>query len=297
MDLLDAVLLGILEGLTELLPVSSTGHLILLGDLLGHESEAAKAFDIVIQLGAIVAVVVYFRRRLAQLIRGLWTRNAADVRLTLALLAAFVPTAIAGLALHKLVKALLFKPVPVAGALIAGGLIMIAVEHVRRRRSITGDEGLEHVSVGQGLLIGLAQCLSLWPGSSRSMTTIVAGQITGLSSKTAAEFSFLLAIPTLGAATVYDFVKNGHLILALPGGAAVLGVGLGVSFIVALLVTALFLRYVSRVGLAPFGYYRIALGAAVLIWATTPADRAALPAAPPDPSQLCVRTLTLCPKP
>jgi len=264
MGWLDAVLLGLLEGLTEFLPVSSTGHLILLGDLLGHEGEAAKSLDIVIQLGAIVAVAVYFRARLATLGRGLVKREAADLRLAGALIAGFVPTAVAGLALHRVVKAHLFGPVPVAAALIVGGLIMVGIERYRAARTITGAEGLEHVTVTRGFLVGLAQCLSLWPGSSRSMTTIVGGQLCGLSTKTAAEFSFLLALPTLGAATVYDFYRNGHLILALPEGPTVLAVGLGVSFLVAWAVVALFLKHVGRLGLAPFGVYRILLGGAVL---------------------------------
>ncbi len=264
MGWLDAVLLGLLEGLTEFLPVSSTGHLILLGDLLGHEGEAAKSLDIVIQLGAIVAVAVYFRTRLWRLAGGLVRRETEELRLAGALLAGFVPTAAAGLALHRLVKAHLFGPVPVAAALILGGLLMVAIEWWRSARKITGAEGLARVTVTRGFVIGLGQCLSLWPGSSRSMTTIVSGQLCGLSTKTAAEFSFLLALPTLGAATVYDFYQNGHLILALPGGTTVLTVGLVVSFLVAWLVVALFLKHVGRLGLAPFGVYRILLGAAVL---------------------------------
>lgn len=265
MDPIDAIALGVIEGLTEFLPVSSTGHLILLGSVLGHEGEAAKAIDIVIQLGAIVAVAVYFRARLRTLLSGLLTRDPASLRLGGALAAAFVPTAIVGLLLHRIVKERLFGPLPVAAALIVGGLLMVLVELVRSRRGVTGAEGLEHVTVTRGFLIGLGQCVSLWPGSSRSMTTIVAGQLCGLSTKTAAEFSFLLAIPTLGAATLFDLVKSGHLIAAQPGGLTALLIGLLVSFAVAWLVVALFLRYVGRLGLAPFGLYRIGLGAVVLL--------------------------------
>jgi len=263
LGILHAILLGILEGLTELLPVSSTGHLILLSELLAHQGEASKAFDIVIQLGAVVAVGVYFRSEIVKHCKGALARERVSLRLFGALAAAFIPTAIVGLLLHKWVKAKLFGPVPVATALIVGGILMVAVErwHLKRDQA---DEGLEHVTVLKGLLIGLCQCVSLWPGSSRSMTTIVGGQLCGLSTKTAAEFSFLLALPTLGAATVYDFYKNGHLILAQERGAAALAVGLVVSFVVAWLVVALFLRYVSRVGMTPFGIYRIALGAVVL---------------------------------
>jgi undecaprenyl-diphosphatase len=262
LSIVDAILLGIIEGLTELLPVSSTGHLILLSGLLGHESEAAKSLDVVIQLGAVAAVAVYFRERLRNTFAGLLKRDEASVRLTGALLAAFVPTAVVGLLLHKWVKARLFGPGPVAGALIVGGIAMIAIE--RWRKADEGESSLGHVTIARGFVVGLFQCLSLWPGSSRSMTTIVGGKLLGLNTKAAAEFSFLLAVPTLGAATAYDFVKNGHLILAMPSGATLLSVGLVVSFVVTWLVVSVFLRYVGRVGLTPFGWYRIALGAVVL---------------------------------
>ncbi len=263
MTILDAILLGIIEGLTELLPVSSTGHLILLGQLLGHEGEAAKSIDIVIQLGAVVAVGVYFRERIRNATAGLWRREPGALRLWGAILAAFLPTAVAGLLLDELVKTHLFGPVPVAAALIAGGVAMIAIDRFHR------DEGASHidrVTVLNGFVIGCAQCLALWPGASRSMTTIVAGRLTGLDTRAAAEFSFLLALPTLGAATVYDFYKNGDLILNMPNGPTLLGVGLAVSFVVTWIVVAAFLRYVGKVGLAPFGIYRILLGAVVLWW-------------------------------
>lgn len=261
--IVDAVLLGLIEGLTELLPVSSTGHLILLSELLGHEGAAADTLDVVIQLGAVVAVAVYFRGKLRDTFAGLVTKKPDALRLVGALMAAFVPTAVVGLLLHAWVKKLLFGPVPVAGALIVGGVLMIAVE--RWRKPSEGAEGLPEVTVLKGFVIGLFQCLSLWPGSSRSMTTIVGGKLLGLNTKTAAEFSFLLALPTLGAATVYDFAKNGHLILAMPNGAAVLATGLVVSFVVTWLVVAVFLRYVGRIGLSPFGVYRVILGAIVLM--------------------------------
>lgn len=264
MTIVDAVLLGLIEGLTELLPVSSTGHLILLSQLLGHEGEAADTLDVVIQLGAVVAVAVYFRAKLRETFAGLLTKESDALRLVGALMAAFVPTAVVGLLLHEWVKKLLFGPVPVAGALIVGGVVMIGIE--RWRKPSEGKEGLAEVTIVNGFVIGLFQCLSLWPGSSRSMTTIVGGKILGLNTKTAAEFSFLLALPTLGAATLYDFAKNGHLILAMPNGPAVLTTGLLVSFIVTWLVIAVFLRYVGRVGLSPFGVYRVALGALVLMF-------------------------------
>jgi undecaprenyl-diphosphatase len=264
MSILDAILLGLIEGLTELLPVSSTGHLILLGELLGHDREAHKALDVVIQLGAVVAVGVYFRARLASTFRGLLHGDRDSLRLLGALTAAFIPTAVAGLLLHRLVKEHLFAPLPVAAALAVGGVAMIAIE--RWRGPAEGRAGLEHVDVTRGLVIGLFQCLALWPGASRSMTTIVGGKLCGLDTRTAAEFSFLLALPTLGAATLYDLVKSGGLILAMPSGASSLAIGLGVSFLVTWLVVAVFLRYVSRIGLTPFGVYRLLLAVAVLLW-------------------------------
>jgi undecaprenyl-diphosphatase len=261
--ILDAILLGIVEGLTELLPVSSTGHLILLGDLLGHHGEAAKSLDVVIQLGAVVAVGVYFRERIRSTVVGFFARDDDAKRLLGALIAAFVPTAIVGLLFHKAVKAYLVGPIRVAAALAVGGVLMIGIERWTKDRPAA--VGLEAVTINKGLVIGLCQCLALWPGASRSMTTIVGAKLLGLETKTAAEFSFLLALPTLGAATLYDFYKNGHAILAMPSGAQVLGVGLVVSFLVTWLVVALFLRYVERVGLAPFGVYRVALAAVVFI--------------------------------
>ncbi|XXT16389.1 undecaprenyl-diphosphate phosphatase [Sorangium sp. So ce429] len=263
----DAVLLGVLEGLTEFLPVSSTGHLILLGAWLGHESEAAKTLDIVIQLGAVLAVVVYFRERLAVTVRGVLRRDPDSLRLALAIAIGFLPAALVGLVFHKAIKAYLFGPGPVAVALIAGGVLMIGVEAARRRRPDQGAPRVEDVTLQRALAIGFAQCFALWPGASRSMATIVGGQLSGLSTAAAAEFSFLLAIPTLGAATVFDLAKNGRTLLDAPGGATALAVGLAVSFAVALLVIAVFLRYLKRYGLAPFGWYRIALGAVVLwLW-------------------------------
>ncbi|APR88009.1 Undecaprenyl-diphosphatase [Minicystis rosea] len=259
-----AALLGILEGLTEFLPVSSTGHLFLLGLLLGHEDEASKALDIVMQLGAVIAVVVFYRARLWSLIRGVLTRDPASLRLLAALAIGFFPAALVGLALHKKIKAVLMSAGPIAGALIVGGIVMIAIEASRRKAKVQGEDGLEKVTPKRALIIGLFQCFSLWPGASRSMSTIVGGQIAGLSTATAAEFSFLLSIPTLGAATVFDLYKHGHEIIAAPGGTIALAVSMAVSFLVAIVVIAAFIRFLPRIGLAPFGFYRIALGAVVL---------------------------------
>lgn len=263
MSLLIAILLGIVEGLTEYLPVSSTGHLILVGQFLGQTSDGAKAFEIVIQLGAILAVVVHYRRLLGARLSGLLRGEVASVRLAWALAIGFAPAAGVGFVLHQRIKEHLFGPLPVAGALFVGGLVMIIVERLRARRKVEGLHGLQQVTPGRALVIGLGQCLSLWPGASRSMCTIVAGQATGLSTATAAEFSFLLALPTLGAATLFEGFKTRHELLASVGGAS-LWVGLTVSFFVAWGVIAVFIRYLQRRGLEPFGYYRIALAALVL---------------------------------
>ena len=280
MNPLVAALLGVVEGGTEYLPVSSTGHLILAGHVLGQTGEAADSFDIVIQLGAILAVLVHYRRLLLERTAGLFRRERASVQLLVALALGFAPTAIVGLLLRKKIKALLFGPGPVAAALVVGGVVMIAIELLRARTiakpagvpydgaqrdvaATAGLVGLEHVTPVRALLIGLGQCVSMLPGSSRSMCTIVAGQLTGLSTATAAEFSFLLGLPTLGAATIYEAYKSRE-VLGEMGALNVL-VGLVVSFLVAWAVIAAFLAYLKRRGLVPFGIYRIILGLVVFV--------------------------------
>ncbi|WP_394829383.1 undecaprenyl-diphosphate phosphatase [Pendulispora albinea] len=261
MNPLVAILLGFVEGLTEFLPVSSTGHLILAGLLLGAGD--ASSFEIVIQLGAILAVVVHYRSLLTARMRGLATGDPEARALLVALVVAFVPTAVVGLVARKAIKAHLFGPVPVAAALVVGGIVMIAVERVRAAKRIEGAHGLRHVTLTKALAIGLAQCFSMWPGMSRSMCTIVAGQLTGLSTATAAEFSFLLSLPTLGAATLYEAFKGRRELAAL--GSVNVALGLITSFVVAWAVIAAFLRYLQRRGLEPFGYYRIVLGAVLAV--------------------------------
>ena len=263
MPLFIAVLLGLVEGLTEYLPVSSTGHLILVGEALGARGAATSSFEIVIQLGAILAVIVEYRALLAERVAGLVARRPASLSLLVALVLGFLPAAVLGFALRKVIKEHLFGPLPVAAALIVGGVVMIAVERARARRGAGGLEGLEHVTPARALLIGVGQCFAMWPGTSRSMCTIVAGQLAGLSTATAAEFSFLLALPTLGAATLYEGLKARHELASGVGDASLL-VGLAVSFFVAWAVIAVFIKYLQRRGLEPFGYYRIALGIVVL---------------------------------
>jgi len=263
LSLLIAALLGIVEGLTEYLPVSSTGHLILVSYFLGSEGEGAKSFDIVIQFGAILALVIHYRALLAERLRGLVLGRRESIDLAMALAIAFVPAAAMGFLLRKTIKQHLFGPLPVAGALIVGGVIMIVIERIRASRKVEGVDGLDQVTPARALYIGLGQCFSLWPGASRSMCTIVAGQLAGLSTSTAAEFSFLLALPTLGAATLYELYKGrGELMGSV--GPSQLAVGLVVSFVVAWAVIAAFLRYLRHRGLEVFGYYRIVVGLLVL---------------------------------
>lgn len=267
MPLFIAVVLGIVEGLTEYLPVSSTGHLVLAGHFLGlrDDDPATSSFEIVVQLGAILAVVAHYRALLVDRIRGVFKRDLAARRLLLAIAVAFAPTAIAGLLLRKTIKAHLFGPVPVAVALVVGGAAMVAVERWLRHEGRRGEDGLERVTPRRALAVGLGQCISLWPGASRAMCTIVAGQLVGLSTATAAEFSFLLALPTLGAATLYEAYKARSVLAAHVGGVSLL-VGMVVSFLVAWAVIATFLKYLRTRGLEPFGWYRIVVGIVVL-WA------------------------------
>lgn len=272
MSWLFAALLGIVEGLTEFLPVSSTGHLILFSALFGRTDEASKTLDIAIQLGAILAVVVLYRSRFLDLGRGLLRRDPLQIRLASALFVAFVPAALVGYLFHKTIKERLFGPRPVIAALFVGGLLMIGVEKWRAGRKSAEQSGLEHITLRRALIIGLCQCLSLWPGASRSMTTIVGGQISGLNTQTSAEFSFLLGVPVLGAATAFDLYKNSDVFFSAPDALVSLGTGLAFSFVTAMLVIVAFIHYLRRFGLLPFGIYRIALSAAVLLLSGNAAD-------------------------
>jgi len=264
MSLWVAWILGIVEGLTEFLPVSSTGHLIVADRLLGGRAEGHASFEIVIQLGAVLAVLLHYRSLLFARASGVWKRDPVALRLFIALIIGFLPVAVIGLLVRHAVKERLFGLTPVAIALIVGGVLMIAVERrLRAHPERVALEGLEHVTPKRALLIGIGQCAALWPGTYRSMATIVTGQLTGLSTSTSAEFSFLLAIPALGAATVFELWKARDELLAGIGGPALL-VGLVTSFFVAWWALASFLAYVKRRGVEPFGYYRVALGALIL---------------------------------
>jgi undecaprenyl-diphosphatase len=264
MSPLFALLLGVIEGLTEFIPVSSTGHLILLGSSFAGDDPVVKTMEIVIQLGAVLAVVVHYRALLGDLVRGVLRRDRASLRLVAALAIAFVPAAIVGLTLHHAIEKLLFGARPVAIALIVGGVAMIIVEQWLKRRPHVTTQTLDDVTPLRALVVGLFQCLSLWPGMSRSMTTILGGQVAGLKTPVSAEFSFLLCVPVLGAATLYDLAKGWRGLLEAPGGLTSLGVGLVSAFIVSLFVIRIFIGYLKRFGLTPFGVYRILLGGLVL---------------------------------
>ena len=253
-----AIILGIVEGLTEFLPVSSTGHLILVAYALDFTGEKATSFEIAIQLGSILSVMVYFRRRLWQLLAGL-PKNPLSRRLTAALAIAFIPAAILGLSVHKAIKAHLFDPIPVAAALIVGGVVILIVEHNLGRRH---TQDLHQISLRQAWWVGIAQCFSLFPGVSRSGATIIGGLLTGMNRTTATEFSFLLALPTMLAATGYEIVRS-HDVL-LEGDPLLLPLGLVVSFVTGLAVVAGLLAFIRSHTFKPFAYYRIVLGVVIL---------------------------------
>lgn len=275
MNLLQAAILGVVEGLTEFLPVSSTGHLILAAHAMGLVGGEMNAFEVVIQAGALLAVIWLYRDRVLDLLKGLVSSHPRGRALLVKLLVAFLPAAIVGLALHKGIKAHLFGPRPVAIALIAGGvLILVVARWLRHRRGEPPIRTVDDITVRMALLIGLAQCLSLWPGTSRAMATMLAALVLGASPVAAAEFSFLLALPTLGMATLFDLAQNLDALTGPAlGGPGPLVVGLVVSAIVAVIAIKGFLGYVTRRGLEPFGWYRIALGiiVIVLLWHHQPA--------------------------
>ena len=270
MTLVQAAILGVIEGLTEFLPVSSTGHLILAGHAMGLVGEAMDAFEIVIQAGALLAVLWLYRARAAEVLAGIVRPHPRGRALLLKLVVAFLPAALLGFLTHHWIKEHLFGPRPVAIALIAGGILMLLVaRRLGARRDQPAIATVDDIPLWGAVVIGLAQCLSLWPGTSRAMTTIVAALLLGAAPVAAAEFSFLLALPTLGAATLFDLAKHHDELLGpTAGGPAALAVGLIVSAVVAGIAIRGFLAFLTRRGLAPFGWYRIVLGILViaLLW-------------------------------
>jgi len=264
-SLLIALLLGIVEGLTEFLPISSTGHLIVAGSLAGYTGEQAKTFEIVIQAGAILAVCWEFRAKIGAVLRGLFT-DAAAQRFALNLLVAFMPAAVLGLAFSKFVKAHLFAPVPVACAFVVGAFVIIWAERRQKSRPDTVRiTSIDDLRWTDALKIGFAQALALIPGTSRSGATIIGAMLFGVSRVAATEFSFFLAIPTLFAATLYSLWKDASLLQAqaLPA----FGVGFAAAFVSAFACVRWLIRYVAHHDFIPFAWYRIAFGAVILLTA------------------------------
>lgn len=262
--LLKAALLGLVEGFTEFLPISSTGHLILVGDLLNFNDERGKVFEIVIQFAAILAVCWEYRAKLSAVATGLLQKQEAAQRFTYNLLIAFIPAAILGLLFASKIKAHLFSPVPVALAFIIGGLVILWAE---RREHVIRVKNVEDMRWLDALKVGMAQSLALIPGTSRSGATIIGGLLFGLSRKAATEFSFFLAIPTLSAATVYEIVKYHHLFRLQDW--SLFAVGGIASFISAFLCVRWLLRYISNHDFSVFAWYRIVFGLVVLATAYT----------------------------
>jgi undecaprenyl-diphosphatase len=256
---------GIVEGLTEFLPISSTGHLILLARLFRLEGEAVMTFTIVIQLGAVGAVGGLYGERIASMWRGLWGWDAAGRRLLINLVVGFLPVAAVGLWLHRAIKTELFNVPSVAWALALGGVLMLAVERWRRNGNGTvTSRTFDSLTVREACLIGMAQCLSLWPGTSRAMVTIVAGLLCGLPPAAAAEYSFLLALPTLGIATAFEAWQGAPQLLQQVDGFSIT-LGFVTAMVTAWLAVRGFVAYLSRRGLAVFGWYRIGLAVVLFL--------------------------------
>ena len=263
--LIIAIILGIVEGVTEFLPVSSTGHLILATELLGFDSAKWDAFNVIIQLGAILAIVVLYWRTFWAVLEGLFKRQPISFRFVRNVLIGFLPSAILGFVLIKYIEALLGDPKVVAVMFILGGIAIIAIERLVKN---TPTVGVAEMPAKTALGIGIVQCLAMIPGVSRSGATIMGALSLGVERRTAAEFSFFLAIPTMLGATTLEFLKHRHEMLAGAHGVGMgtVAVGFVVSFIVAIVVVRAFVHYISRHGFAPFAWYRIVAGAVALAW-------------------------------
>ncbi|MEK0434125.1 MAG: hypothetical protein RL369_174 [Pseudomonadota bacterium] len=264
--IIQVLIMGIVEGLTEFLPISSTGHLILAGSLLNFTGEKVKVFEIVIQAGAMLAVCWEYRVKIARVVLD-FNRDIAAKRFVVNLLVAFLPAVILGLAFGKAIKAHLFKPIPVALAFIIGAFIIIWIERRQRRIMYSRVDSVDDMSVMDALKVGLAQCFALIPGTSRSGATIIGAMAFGLSRRAATEFSFFLAIPTLFGATVYSLYKERALLSAadLP----MFGLGALSAFVSAFLCVRWLLRYISSHDFMIFAWYRIIFGVLILITAYT----------------------------
>ncbi len=259
MHLWQALILGIVEGITEYLPVSSTGHLLVAQRAMGiPASEAANSYAIAIQAGAILAVLGLYRRRWMQIARGVQGRDPVGRRLGLCLIVAFLPAAVVGLALDKTIERWLFGPWPIVAAWALGGVLILVLDKRLRR----DGRALESITVRAALIVGIAQCAALWPGTSRSLATILGGLLAGLSIGAAVEFSFLLGLLTLGAATAYKMLQHGDAMLAAYGLVPVL-TGFAAAWLFAVLAVRWMVQWLSTRGLSVFGWWR--LGAACLV--------------------------------
>jgi undecaprenyl-diphosphatase len=259
-----AILLGIVEGLTEFLPVSSTGHLILAAELLGYRADQWSTFNVIIQLGAILAVIVLYWRTFWTVTTGLFDRQAGAWRFVFNILIAFLPSAILGLILIDNIEAMLGDAHIVAVALIVGGAAILVIEALVKPANI--EPGVSAIPLNRALGIGLVQCLSMIPGVSRSGATIMGALTLGIERRTAAEFSFFLAVPTMVGATTLQVAKNHEEIAASGVDWGLIAVGFLVSFLVAIAVIRWFVGIVGRYGFAPFAWYRIIAGGAALVW-------------------------------
>ena len=263
--LLIAIILGIVEGVTEFLPVSSTGHLILATELLGFDAEKWAAFNVVIQLGAILAIVVLYWRTFWAVIEGMLRGKRVSWLFVRNVLIGFLPSAILGFLLINTIELLLGNAMVVAVALIVGGIAILVIERLVKDTPIVG---VAEMPLRTAVGVGLVQCLAMIPGVSRSGATIMGGLSLGLERRTAAEFSFFLAIPTMVGATTLELVKHHDTLMAGASGVGfgAVAVGFVVSFVVAIVVVKGFVHYISRHGFAPFAWYRIIAGAAALVW-------------------------------
>src|SRR3954447_9266027 len=263
--LLIAIILGIVEGVTEFLPVSSTGHLILATELLGCDADKWAAFSVIIQLGAILAIVVLYCRTFWTVLEGLFKGQAMSWRFLRNILIAFLPSAVLGFLLINRIEALLGNAVVVAVAFIVGGIAILVIERLVKRTTVVG---VAEMPLGTAIGVGLIQCLAMIPGVSRSGATIMGGLALGVERRTAAEFSFFLAVPTMLGATTLELVKHRATLMAGASGVGFGAVALGflVSFVVAIVVVKGFVHYISRHGFAPFAWYRIIAGTVALAW-------------------------------
>lgn len=282
--LLKAAFLGIIEGLTEFLPISSTAHLLIIGDWINFVSSSDKVFEVVIQFGSILAVMWIFRERLWQLIRGTFSGDRTELLFTRNLLIAFLPAAVIGALMISYIKALFHNPAVFVLTLLGGGILMLWVERKPQYSKVpgvtmqdiaasTGDSvtslratahALEEITWKQALVVGCAQCVAMVPGTSRSGATIIGGMLAGIQRKTATEFSFFLAMPTMLAATVYDLYRNAGALSGTEVNAII--IGFITAFLSALVVVRAVLNFVSRHTYRPFAWYRIGLGIVVMAW-------------------------------